>query len=322
MTVKTATLSQLESAMDQVHAVFKGTPTYSWPLINETVGTEVWVKHENHTPIGAFKIRGGLIYMQNCVGKHKGVITATRGNHGQSIATSAKRLGMSATIVVPEGNSVEKNAAMKAQGADLVIYGKDFQESAEYAASRAADEDLHMLPSFHELLMQGVGTYALEFFRTASDLDTVYVPIGMGSGITGMISARDALGLKTKIVGVVAEGAPAYALSFAAGEKVLSNKAETLADGMACRTPDDSALAIILAGAERIVTVNDEEIKAAVRTYYTHTHNIAEGAAAAPLAALMQEKDQMKGKQVGVVLSGGNIDADLFASILQEGKNK
>ncbi|MDX1738652.1 MAG: threonine dehydratase, partial [Alphaproteobacteria bacterium] len=225
-----------------------------------------------------------------------------------------------ATIVVPEGNSLEKNALIKAQGANLVIHGKDFQEAAEYAANRAKDESLHMLPSFHELLMQGVGTYALEFFRSVSDLDTVYVPIGMGSGICGMISARDALGLKTKIVGVVAEGAPAYALSFEAGKKVLSNKAETIADGMACRTPDDLALSIILAGADRIVTVNDDEIKNAMRAYYTDTHNIAEGAAAAPLAALLKEKEKLANKKAGVVLSGSNVDMDMFAKVIQETK--
>ncbi len=317
----TATLAQLENALELVHSVFPGTACYQWPLLSKRVGTELWVKHENHTPIGAFKIRGGLVYMQNSLGKISGVITATRGNHGQSIATAARRLGMNATIVVPEGNSPEKNAAMKAQGAELIIHGKDFQESADFAKAKSEVEGLHMLPSFHENLMQGVGTYSLEFFRSQGGLDTVYVPIGMGSGITGMISARDALGLKTKIVGVVAEGAPAYALSFAAGKKVLSNKAETVADGMACRTPDDQALEIILKGADRIVTVNDDEIKAAICAYYTDTHNVAEGAAAAPLAALLQEKAKMKGKKVGVVLSGGNIDAQLFAEILKEGTN-
>lgn len=317
----TATLNELENAMNLVHSVFPGTPCYQWPLLSERVGTDLWVKHENHTPIGAFKIRGGLVYMQNCVGKVNGVITATRGNHGQSITTSAKRLGMDAIIVVPEGNSTEKNAAMRAQGADLVIHGKDFQESADYAAARAEAEGLHMLPSFHECLMQGVGTYSMEFFKAQPDLETVYVPIGMGSGITGMISARDALGLKAKIVGVVAKGAPAYGLSFAAGKKILTDSADTIADGMACRTPDDQALEIILKGAERVVTVDDEEIKNAMRAYYTDTHNIAEGAAAAPLAALLQEKEKMVGKKVGVVLSGSNIDADVFASVLKESNN-
>lgn len=316
----TASKSDLEAAMDTVHAVFPGTPQYLWPLLADRLGCEVWVKHENHTPVGAFKLRGGLVYMADRVarGQRTGLITATRGNHGQSIATAAKRAGIPVTIVVPEGNSTEKNAAMRAQGAELIVHGHDFQASADHAKSRAAEDGLDMVPSFHPLLMRGVGSYAMEFFRAQPDLETVYVPIGLGSGICGVISARDALGLKTDIVGVVANTAPAYALSFEAGAPVATNSADTMADGVACRTPVPEALEIVLAGAARILRVTDAEIGAAMRWYYTDTHNIAEGAGAAPLAALNKERGKMAGRKVGVILTGGNIDRALYARILNE----
>lgn len=315
-----ASRSELEAAAEVVHAVFPGTPQYVWPLLSERVGCEVWVKHENHTPVGAFKIRGGLNFIKHYVdgGGTKGLITATRGNHGQSIATACGRFGARVTIVVPEGNSREKNDAMRAQGGNLIVHGHDFQESAEFAKVKAAEDDLAMLPSFDPLLVQGVGTYAMELFTAAPDLDTVYVPIGLGSGICGVISARDALGLKTKVVGVVSENAAAYALSFEAGEAIATNSADTFADGVACRVPVDQAVEAIVAGAERIATVSEDQIKQAMRAYYRDTHNIAEGAGAVPLAALMAEKDAMKGKKAGVILTGGNIDRDLYLSILAE----
>ncbi len=313
------TLDQLETAAALVHEVIPPTPQICWPLLSERAGAEVWVKHENHTPIGAFKLRGGLVYMAGLKREEPGlagVVTATRGNHGQSVAFAARRHGIKAVIVVPHGNSVEKNRAMRAFGAELVEHGHDFQAAYEHAVSLAEAERLHLLRSYHPRLVLGVATYSLEFLRTAAGLDTVYVPIGLGSGISGMIAARGALGLKTKIVGVVAEAAPAYALSFAAGKPVSTNSADTIADGVACRVPVAEAVAVINRGAERIVRVSEVEIAAAMRHYFTDTHNVAEGAGAVPLAALLKERRAMAGKRVGLVLSGGNVDRALFAPII------
>jgi threonine dehydratase len=314
-------LANLEAATDLVRRVVPPTPQYCWPLLSRRVGTETWVKHENHSPIGAFKIRGGLVYLDDLRRSRPeiaGVITATRGNHGQSIAYAASRLGLKATIVVPHGNSVEKNRAMAAFGATLVEVGHDFQAAYEYAIAAAERDGLHLVPTFHPLLMRGVATYALELFRAVADLDTVYVPIGQGSGICGMIAAREALGLKTEIVGVVAENAPSYALSFAAGKPVSTNSADTVADGLACRVPDPAALAIILKSAARIVTVSEAEIRQAMRVLFADTHNVAEGAGAAALAAALKERDRLSGKRIAVVQSGGNIDRALFAEVLAE----
>ncbi len=315
------TLTELETAAETVHAVIPPTPQIRWPLLCQRTGCEVWVKHENHQPVGAFKVRGGLVLMdalKRAQPDMAGVISATRGNHGQSLGFAAARLGLKAVIVVPHGNSPEKNAAMRALGVELVEHGHDFQEAAEYAAAMAAQYGLTPVPSFHEKLMLGVASYSLELLRTVQDLDTVYVPIGLGSGICGMVSARDALGLRTKVVGVVSAHAPMYALSFEAGHPV-SHPAETqIADGMACRVPVDEALAIMRRGVERIVRVTDAEVEAAMRAYFTDTHNVAEGAGAAPLAALLQEKERMVGKRVGLVLSGGNVDRPVFARVLAE----
>ena len=316
-------LSQLEEAAHLVPGVMLPTPQISWPLLSERPGTELWVKHENHTPIGAFKVRGGLVYMDDLRRAQptiKGVVSATRGNHGQSVGFAARRLGMQAVIVAPHGNSIEKNRAMRALGVELVEHGHDFQAAFEHAVELSETRKLHLLRSYHPMLVLGVATYSLEFLGSAPDLDTVYVPIGLGSGISGMIEARDALGLGTRIVGVVAEGAPAYALSFAAGKPVSTNAADTMADGVACRVPVPDAVATINKGAERVVTVTDNEIMAAMRHYFTDTHNVAEGAGAAPLAALLKEKHKMAGKRVGVVLSGGNIDRDKYVEILANDK--
>jgi threonine dehydratase len=316
------TLAQLDAAADLVHAVMPPTPQFCWPLLAARSGVELFVKHENHTPIGAFKVRGGLVYMADLRKSEPGVtgvISATRGNHGQSVALAARRHGLAATIVVPHGNSREKNAAMRALGAELVEHGDDFQAAAEHAAEFAETRHLHFVRSFDERLVAGVASYALELLRGVADIDTVYVPIGLGSGICGMIAARDALGLGTRIVGVVASGAPSYALSFAAGKPVSTNSADTMADGLACRVPAAPAVEIILKGAERIVTVEEHEIRAAMRHLFTDTHNIAEGAGAATLAALLNEKDRMEGKRVAIVLSGGNIDRALYAEVLAEG---
>jgi threonine dehydratase len=245
-----------------------------------------------------------------------GVISATRGNHGQSIALAARMAGLRAVIYVPEGNSVEKNAAMEAFGAELVVHGRDFDEAAAQCQRAAAEQGLHMVPSFDPLLVKGVATYGLEFFRAAPDLDVVYVPIGMGSGICGMMAARDALGLTTEIVGVVSEGAPAVAMSFEAGRVIPTNEARTFADGMACRQPHPDALERMAGGVARMVRVSDDAIADAIRAYYEDTHNMAEGAGAAPLAALLSERDRLRGRKAGVVLSGGNIDRPLYACVL------
>ncbi len=314
-------LNTIESAAGLIYSHLGPTPQYPWPLVCARAGTEVWVKHENHTPIGAFKVRGGLVYVDDLLRREPecpGVIAATRGNHGQSVAYAARSRGLAATIVVPHGNSVEKNRAMRAFGAELVEHGPDFNAAHDHAGELAKERGLRMFPSYHPLLVAGVATYSLELLRRVPDLDTVYVPIGLGSGIHGMIAARDGLGLRTRVVGVVAEQAPAYALSVEARQPVSTNSCETLADGLAVRVPDPAALEVILTGAERVVTVSEQEIKAAMRAYFADTHNLAEGAGAAPLAALLKEKERMAGKTVGLVLSGGNVDTALYREVLGE----
>lgn len=315
-------LNEIEAAAALVHAAMPPTAQYAWPLLSRRTGCDTWVKHENHTPTGAFKVRGGLVYMDR-LKRHSphisGVVSATRGNHGQSIALAAARNGIAATIVVPHGNSVEKNAAMRAFGAELVEAGSDFDAAREAAMKLAGERGLAMVPSFHRDLVAGVASYALELFRTAPPLDTVYVPIGLGSGICGTIAVRDALGVKTKVVGVVSTEAPAYALSFAAGRVVATNSADTMADGMAVRGPDAEALEVILKGADRIVQVSDAEIGAAMRAYYEDTHQLTEGAGAAALAALLQERDRVAGQRIGLILSGGNIDRPVYLRTLAGG---
>ncbi len=318
---KLPTKSEIEAAAEIVYATMPPTAQYVWPLLAEAVGTTVWVKHENHTPIGAFKVRGGLVYMANLRAKKpdvRGVIAATRGNHGQSIGFAARASGIDVVIVVPEGNSCEKNVAMEALGVQLITHGHDFQAAMEYAASLAVERGLEMVPSYAMELAHGVATYGLELLSTVPEIDTLYVPIGLGSGITGSIAAREALGLTTEIVGVVAENAPAYALSFARGEAVSTNSADTFADGLACRVPAADAVPVINQHAARVITVSEDEIRDAMRLYYTATHNLAEGAGAAALAGLMQERGPMAGKTTAVILSGGNIDRALYHRILSD----
>ncbi|HLI83944.1 MAG TPA: threonine dehydratase [Bryobacteraceae bacterium] len=315
-------LGEMEAAARLVHETVPPTPQIRWPLVCARAGAEVWIKHENHTQIGAFKLRGGVVYMRRlaeCEPQIAGVITATRGNHGQSVALAAARAGLRCVIVVPHGNSREKNAAMRALGAELIEHGADYQQAAEHAATLAAERRLHVVRGFDPALVCGVASYALELFGAVSGLDTVYVPIGLGSGICGLIAARNALGLRTEIVGVVAERAPAYGLSFAAGRAIAAPVEDTIADGMACRVPDPAALAIILEGAARVVTVNDSEIAAAMRHLFSDTHNVAEGAGAAAYAALLQERDRIAGRRVAAILTGGNVDRDVFARILASG---
>jgi threonine dehydratase len=316
------TLPELEAAAALVHRQMSPTPQYDWPLLAERAGCEVWVKHENHGPTGAFKARGGITFVDWLRRAHPeapGIITATRGNHGQSQARAATAAGLRALIYVPHGNSVEKNAAMRAFGGELVEFGQDFDEARVEAFRVAEAQGLFIVPPFHRELVRGVATYAFEFFRGAPPLDAVYVPIGCGSGICGVIAARDALGLATEVVGVVSTEAATAKLSLEAGRLIETNSARTFADGMAVRVPVQEAFDIYSRGAARIVAVSDAEVAAAVRAYYTDTHNLAEGAGAAPLAALLQESARMRGKRVGIVLTGGNNDAASFLTVLEGG---
>ncbi len=312
----------LEQAAKLVHRCFGPTPQFAWPLLAEATGCSVWVKHENHTPTGAFKVRGGLLYLDRLSRERPhvpGLVSATRGNHGQSLAYAGRAAGVPVTIVVPDGNSVEKNDAMRGFGAELVVAGHDFDVARTHARRIADERGFEMVPPFHVDLVTGVATYALELFQAVPHLDTVYVPIGMGSGICGLIRVRDLLHLGTRIVGVVSTEAPAYALSFERGERVTTETAHTFADGMACRLPDAQALTQIRAGVDRILRVTDDEIATAMRLYFSATHNVAEGAGAAPLAALLQERDCQRGRRVAVILSGGNVDRPVFRQVLAGG---
>jgi len=312
-------MTELEHAAGLVHRVMPPTPQYAWPKLRRRSGCSVWVKHENHTPTGAFKVRGGLVYLDRLHQidpEARGVISATRGNHGQSIAFAAARARVPATIYVPQGNSPDQNSAIQAFGAEIVEFGRDFDE-ARHEAFRVADADrLHFVPSFHRNLVLGVATYALELLRSAGPLDAVYVGVGMGSGISGLIAVRDLLGLKTDVIGVGAARAPATALSFAARKAVSAPSARTFADGLATREPNVQAVEIICGGAARMVEVAEDEIAEAMRIYFDDTHQIAEGAGAAPLAALLKERGRMAGKNVAVVLSGGNIERARFSQVL------
>lgn len=310
---------ELEEAVSLIHQYMKPTPQIAWPLLQNEIGVNVTVKHENHAPTGAFKVRGGITLIDWLKRNHpevKGIVTATRGNHGQSQAMSAKRAGLSATIYVPFGNSSEKNAAMAAFGADVREFGSDFDEAKTEAMRQAKLNDWYPVPPFHKEIVRGVATYAYELFCAEPNLDVVYVPIGCGSGICGTIMARDALGLKTKIIGVVSSEAQGAKLSFEQGKLIETNSANTFADGLAVRVPVAEAFDIYSKGAERIIAVSESEIAAAIRLYFSATHNAAEGAGAAALAALMQEKEQMRGKKVGIILSGANIDSDMFKVVL------
>ena len=317
--MKLPTLAQIREAQDVLYRYMPPTPQYSWPLINQRLGAEVWIKHENHTPVGAFKIRGALIYaewLKQTQPDLKGIVAATRGNHGQGVAMAAGMHGISCVIVVPHGNSVEKNRAMVAQDAELLEQGEDFQESLECARTLAAKRGFVMIDSFHERLVMGTATYALELFEKAPTLDRIYVPIGLGSSVCGVSAARNALGLTTEIIGVVASGSPSYALSFAQHKVIEAPSRTVLADGLACRTPNASAMEIIWQNVARIVEVSDAEIACAMRAVYQDTHNVAEGAAAAALAGAMQEQEVNRARRIGVVLTGGNVDAPVFARVL------
>ena len=317
--VQDITLDQIESATRIVYAEMQPTPQYCWPLLCESLGTEVWVKHENQTPIGSFKLRGGLVYFSHLAEsseKPNSVVSATKGNHGQSVGFAARRYGIPVTIVVPYGNSIEKNNAMRSLGVKLLEHGDDFQSAREYAIKMAHENSLKMIPSFDPLLVTGVATYSLELLKAVKDLDVVYVPIGLGSGICGMLAVRDALKLKTKVVGVVSAHASSYAESYISRRPVESPVSTKIADGMACRVPEQSALELIWEGVERIVQVSDEEIAEAMRILHECTHNVCEGSGAAAYAAVMQESSRVKGCKVAVIASGGNIDREVYAAVL------
>ncbi|WOF77660.1 MULTISPECIES: threonine dehydratase [Stutzerimonas stutzeri subgroup] len=312
-------LSALRQAAELIGRHIPPTPQYNWPLLRQRLGCDLWVKHENHTPAGAFKVRGGLLYVDELLRREPGLpgmISATRGNHGISLAMAAQRTGIALKVLVPEGNSAEKNAAMRACGAEVIEYGRDFDSARQHAADLAAQSGWHFVPALHPDLIRGVATYALELFEAAPALRRVYVPIGMGSGICGLIRTRDLLGLDTEIIGVVSSAADAYAQSFEQGRIVCTETADTFADGMACRMPAAEALEIINQGATRIVRVDDAEIRQAIVALHEDTHNTAEGAGAAALAAAMQEQERNRGERIAVVLSGANIDRRLLAGIL------
>jgi threonine dehydratase len=320
-------LVQIREAQTVVYRHMQATPQYSWPLVNERLGTEAWIKHENHTPVGAFKLRGALVYgywLKETQPDLAGLVAATRGNHGQGVAMAARLLGLKAVIVVPHGNSKEKNLATLAQGAELVEHGHDFQESLEFAVTLAADRGYAMVNSFHERLVRGTATYALELFEAAPPLHTVYVPIGLGSSICGVSAARNALGLATEIVGVVAAESPSYSLSFKQHKVVEAPSRTAISDGQACRTPNPQAMEIIWDNVARIVEVTDAEIAQAMLVYYQDTHNLAEGAGAAALAGAIKENQALAGKRIGIILTGGNVDREIFEQVLagaaQEGE--
>ena len=316
------TLEEIHKAQKLIYSLMQPTPQISWPLLNHRLGANVWVKHENHTPIGAFKARTALVYTAELFNHPNGInglITATRGNHGQSVALAGQRFKVPVTIVVPHGNSPEKNTAMRGQGAHLIEFGNDYQAAREHAKQLANEQNLHVIPIYHRDIVKGVASYWVELFSAVPNLDLAYVPIGMGSGICAGCAVRNGMGLKTKIVGVVSAGAPAYALSFAAGRKVEAPVTTVIADGMACRLPDDEPLEIMRQNVDHVVLVSDDEIRRAMKIYFTDTHNAVEGAGAASLAAALKEKATLQGKNVGLIASGGNVDHEIFAQVLLDG---
>jgi threonine dehydratase len=318
-TASLPTLDEVRAAAELVYRLMPPTPQYRWPLLCERLGTEVWVKHENHTPIGAFKARTAIVYAEELLKREprtRGLIAATRGNHGQSVALAAQRKKLECVIVVPHGNSVSKNAAMRAQGAKLIEYGEDYQASLEHAKKLAAELGYQLVTPYHRDILLGVATYWLELFTAVHEIDVAYVPIGMGSGICSAAAVRNALGLKTKLVGVVSDHAPTYALSWQQ-KKIVEAPAQTkLADGLACRRGDEDALEVMLENVDHIVRVTDVEVAAAMRAMFADTHNVVEGAGAAALAAATKESAALKGKRVALIATGGNVDQEVFAQVL------
>lgn len=320
-TASLPTLDEVRAAAEVLYRLMPPTPQYRWPLLCERLGTEVWLKHENHTPIGAFKARTAIVYTEKLLQREpgtRGLIAATRGNHGQSVALAAQRNKLDCIIVVPHGNSTSKNAVMRAQGARLIEHGNDFQSSLEYAIKLSGELGYHLVPPYHRNIVLGIATYWLELFSAVPDIDVAYVPIGMGSGICSASAVRNALGLRTRIVGVVSAEAPMYALSFEQGRIVEAPPQTAFADGLACRRGDEEALQVMLENVERVVRVSDAEVAEAMRALFKDTHNVVEGAGAASLAAATKEAAQLKGKRVAVIATGGNVDSDVFARVLAE----
>lgn len=314
------TIDEVKTAAESVYRVMRPTPQYCWPLLCERLGTEIWLKHENQTPTGSFKARTAIVYVEELMKREpgtRGLIAATRGNHGQSVALAAKRYGLPALIVVPQGNSVEKNAAMRGQGAALIEHGHDYQSSREHADALAAEMGYHFVPPYHRDIVKGVATYWLELFTNVKDLDIVYVPIGMGSGACSAAAVRNGLGLRTKIIGVVSDAAPTYALSFAQRKCVEALAQARLADGLACRKPESEPLLFLLQNVERVVCVSEGEVAESMRIIFQDTHNVVEGAGASALAAALKEKEQLRGKRVAAIATGSNVDHDVFARVLQ-----
>lgn len=312
-------LDEIREGAESVYKLMQPTPQYCWPLLGRRLGTEVWMKHENQTPTGSFKARTAIVYAEKMRKREPGVrglISATRGNHGQSVALAAQRMGLPCIIVVPEGNSVEKNAAMESQGAQLIINGRDYQSSREHAAELAAEKQYHFVPPYHRDIVCGVASYWLELFSNVQNIDVAYVAIGMGSGISAGAAVRNALGLRTRLVGVVSEKAPAYMLSWEAGRSIEAETTSRIADGISCRKVDDEPLSIVRAHVDHLVTVSDDEVEAAMRAIFSDTHNVVEGAGAAGLAGAIKEKDLLKGKRVAVIATGANIDRPLFAKVI------
>jgi threonine dehydratase len=313
------TLDEVRAAGKLVYGLMQPTPQYRWPLLCERLGADVWVKHENHTPIGAFKARTAIVYAEELLKREpgtRGLIAATRGNHGQSVALAAQRKKLECVIVVPHGNSVSKNAAMCAQGAKLIEHGEDFQSSLEHARKLSADLGYHLVPPFHRNIVLGIATYWMELFTAVPEIDVAYVPIGMGSGICSAAAVRNALGLKTKLVGVVSDQAPTYALSLQQRKIVEAPATTKLADGLACRLGNEQALEVMLENVDHILRVTDGEVAAAMRAMFTDTHNVVEGAGAASLAAATRESAEIKGKRVALIATGGNVDQDIYAQVL------
>lgn len=312
-------LDELRSAAQRIYQEMPPTPQYAWPLLQDRFGAEIWLKHENHTPTGAFKIRGGITYMDWLVREHpeaSGIVTATRGNHGQAQARAARAAGLQAVIVVPHGNSTEKNTAMRGFGAELIEYGQDYNEAAEHASQLAGERNLKLVSAFHPAIVRGVASYGLELFDAAGALDAVYVPIGNGSGICGTIAARDALGLATKVIGVVSDRAPAAKLGLETGTIASAGKANTFADGVAVRTPDKEAFGMYSGSVDHIVMVDDDAVADAIRIIWQDTHNLAEGAGAVALAGMIAEKEQIGGQRLAAILTGGNMDQSMVAAVL------
>jgi threonine dehydratase len=311
-------LNDIYAARERVYRVVKPTPLMRHPLLSAETGLDIRVKHENHNPTGAFKVRGGANLIATLSpAERRGVITATTGNHGQSIALACQREGVPCTIVVPLGNNPEKNAAMRALGADLIECGADFDQARERVEQLQHERGLRYVHSANEpLLIAGVATYALEIFEEQPDTDVIIVPIGGGSGASGCCLVRTGLGSRARVVGVQAARADAFARSWQTGTRVVGDKADTFAEGMATRVTFDLPFTILRQQLDAIVTLSEEQLAAGVRLALRTTHNLAEGAGASTLAAAVKLQSELAGKKVVCVMSGGNIDAATLKRVL------